>query len=203
MNPDEGQSLTPTGEANRREERTWSELWFALDDAARLVVERDLTVRAASHGAQALIQGSPDLQLRDGALAARDRRTAADLAAAVVDASLQRRLHVIGAGDPGAFLIEVFALDGAADAPVALTLRDLSKVVDVESADLEAVFGVTPGEHQVIIRLLQGYSSRDIADQFGKSILTIRTHVKRAYGKIGVKSRGQLFARLLPYLWIR
>ena len=45
--------------------------------------------------------------------------------------------------------------------------------------------------------------SGDIAEQTGKSILTIRTHVKRAYGKIGVKTRGQLFAKLLPYLSIR
>jgi DNA-binding CsgD family transcriptional regulator len=55
----------------------------------------------------------------------------------------------------------------------------------------------------VIIQLVKGYSSREIAEQFGKSILTVRTHVKRAYGKIGVKTRGQLFAKLLPYLSIR
>ena len=78
-----------------------------------------------------------------------------------------------------------------------------SAPVEIACADLEPVFGVTPGEHQVIVQLLKGYSSREIAAQFGKSILTVRTHVKRAYGKIGVKTRGQLFARLLPYLSIR
>jgi DNA-binding CsgD family transcriptional regulator len=65
------------------------------------------------------------------------------------------------------------------------------------------MFGVTHGEHQVIIQLLKGLSSREIAEEFGKSILTVRTHVKRAYGKIGVKTRGQLFAKLLPYMAIR
>jgi DNA-binding CsgD family transcriptional regulator len=75
--------------------------------------------------------------------------------------------------------------------------------VEIACADLEPMFGVTPGEHQVIVQLVKGYSSREIAEQFGKSILTVRTHVKRAYGKIGVKTRGQLFAKLLPYLSIR
>ena len=86
---------------------------------------------------------------------------------------------------------------------MALALRDLSAPVEVACADLEPIFGVTPGEHQVVLHLLRGQSSSEIAEQSGKSILTIRTHVKRAYGKIGVKTRGQLFARLLPYLMIR
>jgi DNA-binding CsgD family transcriptional regulator len=100
-------------------------------------------------------------------------------------------------------MLEAFALGAAADSPVAITLRDLSAPVQIQCADLEPVFGVTHGEHQVIVHLLQGRSSSEIAEQSGKSILTVRTHVKRAYGKIGVKTRGQLFARLLPYLLIR
>jgi DNA-binding CsgD family transcriptional regulator len=111
-------------------------------------------------------------------------------------------LGVVGAGG-GALLIDAVALSGEPDGPVALALRDLRGPVEIECADLEPMFGVTPGEHQVIVQLLKGYSSREIADQFGKSILTVRTHVKRAYGKIGVKTRGQLFAKLLPYLSIR
>ena len=86
---------------------------------------------------------------------------------------------------------------------IALLLRDLRGSAEIDCADLESMFSVTPGEHQVIIQLVKGYSSREIAEQFGKSILTVRTHVKRAYGKIGVKTRGQLFAKLLPYLSIR
>ena len=95
------------------------------------------------------------------------------------------------------------ALGEGPDSPIALLLRDLRASAEIDCADLESIFSVTPGEHQVIIQLVKGYSSREIAEQFGKSILTVRTHVKRAYGKIGVKTRGQLFAKLLPYLSIR
>jgi DNA-binding CsgD family transcriptional regulator len=106
---------------------------------------------------------------------------------------------VVGA----AVLVDAFALGREAGGAVALTLRDLKATVQIECADLESMFGVTHGEHQVIIQLLKGLSSREIAEEFGKSILTVRTHVKRAYGKIGVKTRGQLFAKLLPYMAIR
>ena len=182
----------------------WPALWFAQDTVARLVVGRDLTVLALNPHAVALLEGSGALSLRDGALAPRDRRCAAELAAIISLAGPSARMGVVGAGGGGAvLLVDAQAISGEPGAAVALALRDPGGQVEIECADLEPMFGVTPGEHQVIVQLVKGYSSREIADQFGKSILTVRTHVKRAYGKIGVKTRGQLFARLLPFLSIR
>lgn len=182
----------------------WRALWFDLDPVARLVVARDLTVLAANQGAVTLVDGHEAVSIRDGVLAAKDRRAATQLAEAVADAGPARRLSVVGGSHCGpGVLVETLSLDGRRDGPIGMTLRDLAATAYIECADLEAIFGVTPGEHQVVVQLLKGYSSREIAAQSGKSILTIRTHVKRAYGKIGVKTRGQLFARLLPYLSIR
>ena len=181
----------------------WPALWFSEDAAARLVIARDFAVLAANSNAIALIEFSGVVSLRDGSLATRDRRSGAELQAIVADAGTSPRLGIIGAGGAAAMLVDAFALGEEADSPVALLLRDLRASVEIACADLESMFGVTRGEHQVIIQLVKGYSSREIADQFGKSILTVRTHVKRAYGKIGVKTRGQLFAKLLPYLSIR
>ena len=179
---------SPAGGERGADSTDWSALWFSQDAAARLVVARDLTVRAANPNALALIDNNNALLLRDGALTIRDRRALAELAAVVAGATV---------------LVDVFALGRDPKSAVALTLRDLRATVQIECADLETMFSVTPGEHQVIVQLLKGFSSREIALEFGKSILTVRTHVKRAYGKIGVKTRGQLFAKLLPYLSIR
>ena len=181
----------------------WPALWFTQDAAARLVIARDFTVLAANGNAVALIESSSVISLRDGALAPRDRRSGGELQAIVAEAGTTPRIGIVGAGGPAAVLIDAIALGDEPDSPVALSLRDLRATVEIECADLESIFGVTPGEHQVIVQLVKGYSSREIADEFGKSILTVRTHVKRAYGKIGVKTRGQLFAKLLPYLLIR
>jgi DNA-binding CsgD family transcriptional regulator len=185
------------------ERDNWPALWFSQDAAARLVVGRDLTVLVANSHALSVIENNCVLGLREGALTARDRKAAAELATVLAEAGPQARFAVVGADGGAAVLVEAFTLGEGADAPVALALRDLSTPVQIECADLESMFGVTPGERQVIVQLLKGYSSREIAEDFGKSILTVRTHVKRAYGKIGVKTRGQLFARLLPYLSIR
>jgi DNA-binding CsgD family transcriptional regulator len=181
----------------------WPALWFSQDAAARLVIARDLTVLAVNSNAVALIEANGTISLRDGALATRDRRSGAELGAIVSDAGPAARIGVVGAGGGAALLVDSFALGDDLESPVALLLRDLRAAVEIECADLEPVFGVTPGEHQVIVQLVKGHSSREIAEEFGKSILTVRTHVKRAYGKIGVKTRGQLFAKLLPYLSIR
>jgi DNA-binding CsgD family transcriptional regulator len=184
--------------------RDWRAEWFERDPTARLVVARDLTVIAANRSAFALLERREAIAIREGLLSSKDRTAAAHLADAVVNAEAGSRLDVIGsAGDGAGVVIEARSIDGRPDGPVALTLRDLNGAPDIVCADLEAMFGVTHGEHQVVIQLLKGYSSREIAAQSGKSILTIRTHVKRAYGKIGVTTRGQLFARLLPYLCIR
>ena len=184
--------------------RSWPAAWFERDGAARMVVGRDLAVLAVNASAERMIDaGASGLSVRDGMLSCRDRRIESELAQALADVTGDSRAFVVGADGRSALLMEAFALGEAPDGPVALTLRDLSAHVEISCVDLEPIFGVTPGEHQVIVKLLQGHSSGDIAGEFGKSILTIRTHVKRAYGKIGVKTRGQLFARLLPYLTIR
>ncbi|MGH6955674.1 MAG: helix-turn-helix transcriptional regulator [Caulobacteraceae bacterium] len=181
----------------------WPGVWFAQDSVARLVIARNLAVLANNRSAQALFEANNALSVRDGALAPRDRRAGGELGVLVSAARQKALCGVVGASGGAALLVEAVGLGDDADAPVALALRNLGAPVEIECSDLESMFGVTPGEHQVVVQLLKGYSSREIALQFGKSILTVRTHVKRAYGKIGVKTRGQLFARLLPYLFIR
>lgn len=204
MDDDLGLSPALAGGIMQRDGVDWPALWFAQDMVARLVVGRDLTVFALNRHAVALLEGGSPLSLREGVLAPRDRRCAAELAAIISLAEPTARMGVVGAGGGGpVLLIDAMSLGGDPHGAVALALRDPGGQVEIECADLEPMFGVTPGERQVIVQLVKGYSSREIAEQFGKSILTVRTHVKRAYGKIGVKTRGQLFAKLLPFLSIR
>ena len=68
--------------------------------------------------------------------------------------------------------------------------------------DLCEIFGLAPSEQSVILGLLRGQSPPEIAKETGRSILTVKWHIKRAYRKIGVRSNAQLFARLLPFLLI-
>src|SRR5581483_6346594 len=140
----------------RRPVGDWPAEWFAADGAARLVVQRDLRILAANRCAEQILEGGGGLAQRDGALAARDRRSATALSNAIGAAARQPRSIVVGGEGAGAILVEAVALGDAQDSAVAIMLRDLSADVAIECADLEPMFGVTPGEHQVIVRLLQG-----------------------------------------------
>lgn len=60
--------------------------------------------------------------------------------------------------------------------------------------DLE---GLSPREMEVLDLLAQGFLYKEIADQFGVSFSTIRTHIERIYHKLHVRSRAQAVARYL------
>ncbi len=54
---------------------------------------------------------------------------------------------------------------------------------------------LTSREKEVLDLLSQGFSYKEIAAQFGLSIFTINTHVRRIYEKLHVHSRGQAVAK--------
>lgn len=66
-------------------------------------------------------------------------------------------------------------------------------------ADTGSVFGLTPAEDRLVRQLVDGYNIDEVAERLKISVETARTHVRRAYLKIGVSSREQLFAALSPF----
>lgn len=177
----------------------WAERWFELYPRPCLLVSRRLAVASLNVAAQTLIADDPGLVLRDGHFGARDRKVQATLEEAVriaeVGEPIQRVLFSTGA----IYVVRFVALGESLDAPVAVTLR-ATEQNDLVCADLAEPFGLTHAEQRIVERLLRGCSSQDIADAMGKSVLTVRTHIKRAYTKLSVATREQLFARLLPFL---
>jgi DNA-binding CsgD family transcriptional regulator len=57
---------------------------------------------------------------------------------------------------------------------------------------------LTGREKQLCLLLAHGRSQRDLADAMGVAIGTIITHRIRIYAKLGVHSRAELLAALLP-----
>jgi DNA-binding CsgD family transcriptional regulator len=66
-------------------------------------------------------------------------------------------------------------------------------------ADFAEPFDLTPTEARTVQQLLDGDPVPDIAARLGLSVLTLRTHVRNAYAKIGVGSREGLFRILAAY----
>jgi DNA-binding CsgD family transcriptional regulator len=110
-------------------------------------------------------------------------------------------------GPPAAALVE-----GEGDNRLVVNVRRFDEVAtafgviirpdrrEIELPDVSAAFGLTAAEQQIVRRLVNGQSATDISDALGIAVLTARTHIKRAYSKIGVHSKEQLFARLMGFL---
>ena len=57
-------------------------------------------------------------------------------------------------------------------------------------------YGITGREREIILMVAQGKSNVDIARELVVSLATVKTHLHNIYGKIGVKSRYDLLARV-------
>jgi DNA-binding CsgD family transcriptional regulator len=62
---------------------------------------------------------------------------------------------------------------------------------------LMLVYGLTPRERQVLQRVVAGTPSSAIATGLRISANTVQDHLKSIFAKVGVRSRGQLVARVI------
>ena len=59
---------------------------------------------------------------------------------------------------------------------------------------------LTPCETQIVSMMLAGVETGRIAQKQDISIETLRTHIKHAYRKLNVRSRGELFAKAVDFV---
>lgn len=62
---------------------------------------------------------------------------------------------------------------------------------------LVLAYGLTRRERQILQRVMSGLTSADIARHLYISLNTVQDHLKSIFAKVGVRSRGQLVARVL------
>jgi DNA-binding CsgD family transcriptional regulator len=175
--------------------RSWADGWLDSYDKAGLVVSRDLAVHWCSRAARRLLEGPGPLVLRAGQVAGADRQAHDRLARCVArsNASTAALALIDGGAHSPAILLKARRMGEDTD-EVALSLAEYGTALDLP--DVAALFSVTPAEGDVVRMLVGGKSAVEIADQLDIAVLTVRTHIKRAYSKLGVHSKEQLFAKL-------
>ena len=61
-----------------------------------------------------------------------------------------------------------------------------------------AAYGLTAREREICSEVIAGYSTADISGRLFISSNTVQDHLKSIFSKVGVRSRGELVARLRP-----
>lgn len=180
----------------------WVQELMFDESAARVLVDKDGRLLWGSRLGKEAVERSSCLRLDDGRLVGIGRGSQSRLTAMLVEAcaSPSHVDELLGADDERlpVFLRAKRATDHESGGVVVL-IRELHRK-EIGLPDLTRLFGLTPAEHQVVVLLLNGLSVSAIAESQKNSVLTVRTHLKHAYSKIDVRTKEQLFAKLLRLL---
>ena len=84
-------------------------------------------------------------------------------------------------------------------AAIAIMVFDSRRVGDAVWGDIGEVFALTASEATIARRLVDGTGLSRLAHDLGITPETAKTHLRRIYVKLGVGSREEFFARLLPF----
>ncbi len=107
------------------------------------------------------------------------------------------RHHVVTTGDGGRWRLEIVALSGLGSPGWSLVVLTPIRMPSADQLRKRfAGFQISRREAEVLAHILHGRNACEIAGQLGITEYTVKDHLKHAYSKLGVSSRGQLLSRL-------
>jgi DNA-binding CsgD family transcriptional regulator len=92
--------------------------------------------------------------------------------------------------------LQASPLIGGDEDQIAVTIEPASG--DQLISLLFTAYGLTVREREICGEITAGHSTSDIAERLFISTNTVQDHLKSVFGKVGVRSRGELVARLRP-----
>lgn len=170
--------------------------WISQEREARIIVTANASLVWASAAAQTLLEVGIPFCREDGHITTARRSVAHYLAPFLASASQGPQCWLLDEG--GVWVIWAQQIESESDTCIGVTIRGGSQ--PIEFAALAEAGHLTPAEARVIAQMLKGADAAQIALELQISVETLRTHVKHAYRKLGVSSRGELFVGALPFL---
>ncbi|MBS0644404.1 MAG: helix-turn-helix transcriptional regulator [Proteobacteria bacterium] len=185
-----------------------------LQDAFFVTYDRGRVV-AMNAAAEAMLERSNTVALRDGRLVATDpfeyRRLSTLLAEASAPTSSPGRVGrmLIGAADPQTRqVVTIIPLGGrlAADESELVGIRIVSPAATARvdnpgaGSDLARLFGLSPAEQRLAHGLMRGRTLRQLTVEFGLQMPTLRAQLRSVLAKCGVQRQVDLVQLLLRTL---
>lgn len=181
-------------------------------------LDEQLRIVGSNSTAQGLVESGTTLSVRAGRIFCVDQFEDAELQAALRRAIGERPncastqlkcvsgadLKLYGVADSRPWSVVVSPLTSqnefhhlAGDARVVLTFSNHAPMVDLNAARVALVFGLTPQETALLAKLASGYPLNLIADETGRSVGTLRTHLKSIFQKTERNTQAQLVQLVL------
>ena len=172
--------------------RTFEHWLGSLDARPRLVIDRELQIIWQSDNAAELVQRPVPLFLEKGFLAADTEQTSIELAD-FIEVVGEECKTILVRGSEKKHWAMVMALSPQEDPSLVCLMLNLSVPHrSVEQSGLAKALCLTVCEARVLDQFSRLSSTREIADNLGVSLSTVRSHMKQIHSKAGVTSAVQL-----------
>jgi DNA-binding NarL/FixJ family response regulator len=180
--------------------------WLDREWEARFLVdERQSLLWSNGAAASWIEEANCALKIQGGLLVAKESKLQCQLASMLASSSRQTSCFLTASASEQQELLFSAREVGhfAGYKCVALAARSITDTNTHQLIGLSDAFNLTPSEEAVLQQMMRGRTVDRIAHNSRTSPETVRTHVRRAYSKMSVSSREEMFSRLKPFLFYR
>lgn len=165
-----------------------------------VILSFDLQLMWTNPAAEELLSGPRDFMRLNGALHCADKDQMQELRSFLAKLEDEPRAWVYCRDDAAQLIVRAETVQPVGLPPGAALMIYPANVPDQFIwSDFGKVFGLTRAEAGVVMRAVAGNRADIIAQDLSVTIETVRTHMRRVYLKLGIKSREELFALVSPY----
>jgi len=174
--------------------------WIRGFDIPSVIVSLDLQLLWTNAAADDMLTAARDFARVNGALTCVDKDQMQEFRSFLADLEDEPRAWVYSRKEAAQHIVRAEMVRPAGLPPgAALMIYPATPADPFIWADFGKVFGLTRAEAGVVMRAVAGKRADVIAEDLSVTIETVRTHIRRVYLKLGIKSREELFAIVSPY----
>lgn len=187
--------------AARLEKAIYQEAWRIVHRIPEFIADRGGRLIWCNAAFLRVVTDGDVVRLQQQLLTFPDRATHASFLTFINDLGAQPAAWLMRPPTEDSYLLFRCALVEPAGHPagIACTIFDSRDREIPVWGDFASVFGLTPSEGHVSRLLMEGNTLVGAAGLLGITTETAKTHLRRIYAKLGVGSREEFYARLLPF----
>ena len=173
--------------------------WGDIESRPRVILGRDRELLWSNSAADAALVDAVDVLIEAGRFRLVNADEMVEFERFLAAAARKVSAWCARQRDGGAMVFRVWLIEVDDFVANGLVFHPTGAAYVRHWADFSRVFGLTPTEFKVCLRLLDGLKIETAAAELGITVGTARIHVRNLYGKFDVSSREAMFRLLAPF----